>query len=74
VKDNGRGISPDKLEKIWEDFYQAEDPMTRRFGGLGLGLPIARVLVELHNGQIWGDSPGLDQGATFTVRIPLSKN
>ena len=70
ISDNGRGISPDSLEKIFEVFYQEDDHMTRRYGGLGLGLSIARELVELHRGRIWAESKGLGKGATFRVVLP----
>jgi signal transduction histidine kinase len=71
IQDNGIGIPPDKLTRIFEQFYQIEDHMTRRYGGLGLGLAIARVLVELHNGRIWAVSEGLGKGATFKIQLPL---
>jgi len=70
ISDNGRGISPDSLEKIFEVFYQEDDHMTRRYGGLGLGLSIARELVDLHGGRIWAESKGLGEGATFRVVLP----
>ncbi len=70
ISDNGRGISPDSLEKIFEVFYQEDDHMTRRYGGLGLGLSIARELVDLHGGRIWAESKGLGEGATFRVLLP----
>ena len=70
ISDTGRGISPDSLEKIFEVFYQEDDHMTRRYGGLGLGLSIARELVELHRGRIWAESKGLGEGATFRVVLP----
>ena len=72
IRDRGIGIPPDKLEKIFDQFYQVEDHMTRRYGGLGLGLSIAQVLVKLHNGRIWAESDGLGTGATFSVLLPLS--
>jgi signal transduction histidine kinase len=71
IVDNGIGIPPDKLERIFEQFYQVEEHLTRRYGGLGLGLSIARVLVELHNGRIWAVSKGLGRGATLKVQLPL---
>jgi signal transduction histidine kinase len=70
ISDTGRGISPEKLEKIFEVFYQVDDHMTRRYGGLGLGLSIARELVSLHGGRIWAESEGLGKGATFRVVLP----
>jgi len=71
IRDNGIGIPPDKLNRIFEQFYQVEDHMTRRYGGLGLGLAIARVLVDLHGGRIWAESEGLGKGSTFKVVLPL---
>jgi signal transduction histidine kinase len=72
ITDSGRGISPENLEKIFEVFYQVDDHMTRRYGGLGLGLSIARELVNLHGGRIWAESEGLGEGSTFRVVLPKS--
>ncbi|BAZ16352.1 putative two component hybrid sensor regulator [Calothrix sp. NIES-4071] len=55
---------------MFEYFRQEDSSTTRNFGGLGLGLAIVRQLVELHGGRIWVDSPGENQGATFTVQLP----
>lgn len=71
VQDDGIGIHPDQLTRIFEQFYQVEDHMTRRYGGLGLGLAIAKVIVELHGGRIWAESAGVGKGATFKVSLPL---
>jgi PAS domain S-box-containing protein len=71
VKDNGKGIAPTFLPHIFEYFRQADTSTTRTFGGLGLGLAIARQIVNLHGGTIQADSPGPDLGATFTVSLPL---
>ncbi len=71
VQDTGSGIDPDFLPHVFETFRQADSTTTRTFGGLGLGLAIARHLVELHGGRIWATSPGVGQGATFTVSLPL---
>jgi signal transduction histidine kinase len=71
IQDNGIGIPPDKLTRIFDQFYQVEDHMTRRYGGLGLGLAIARVLVDLHGGRIWAESEGIGKGSTFKVVLPL---
>lgn len=71
VRDNGYGISAEVMPHIFERFRQADSSNSRLHGGLGLGLAIARSLVELHGGQIEAHSAGLDQGATFTVRLPL---
>ncbi|MDZ7843301.1 MAG: ATP-binding protein [Anaerolineales bacterium] len=69
VRDTGRGIKTENLEKIFEVFFQEEEHMIRRVGGLGLGLSIARELVELHGGELWAESEGRGQGATFTVSL-----
>ncbi len=71
VIDTGKGIKPDFLNYVFERFRQADSTLTRSFGGLGLGLAIARQLVELHGGTICVASPGEGKGATFTVKLPL---
>ncbi|WP_390883630.1 response regulator [Kovacikia minuta] len=71
VTDTGKGIPPNFLPYVFEQFRQESSATTRRFGGLGLGLAIVRYLVELHGGTVQADSPGEGQGATFTVRLPL---
>jgi PAS domain S-box-containing protein len=71
VKDTGMGISSNFIPYVFESFRQADGSTTRRFGGLGLGLAIARHLVELHGGSINVSSPGEGKGSTFTLQIPL---
>ncbi|WP_100899596.1 PAS domain-containing protein [Nostoc flagelliforme] len=71
VSDTGKGISPDFLPYIFESFRQEDVSITRKYGGLGLGLAIVRQLVEAHGGIITADSPGEGFGATFTVQLPL---
>jgi len=71
VTDTGRGIAPDFLPHIFTPFRQAEPAATRSYDGLGLGLAIARQLVELHGGNIEVKSEGEGRGATFTVLLPL---
>ena len=65
------GFARAAAERLFEKFYQVEDHMTRKHGGLGIGLSITRALVEAHGGRIWAYSPGLNQGSTFTVALPL---
>jgi signal transduction histidine kinase len=74
VTDNGIGLEPDQLERIFDEFYQVEDYLTRRHGGIGIGLSIARALIEANGGEIWANSPGIGQGATFTMTLPLAKS
>jgi PAS domain S-box-containing protein len=71
VSDNGKGIAPEFLPHVFEYFRQADGSVTRKHGGLGLGLAIVRHLVELHGGVIAVTSPGTDCGATFIVSLPL---
>ncbi len=71
VRDTGKGISSEFLPYLFERFRQADASVTRALGGLGLGLAIARHLVELHGGTIEAESAGEGKGATFRVRIPL---
>jgi signal transduction histidine kinase/ActR/RegA family two-component response regulator len=72
VSDDGCGISRDFLPHIFERFRQADGTITRRHGGLGLGLAIARHLVELHGGTVTAESAGEGKGAAFTIRLPLA--
>jgi CheY-like chemotaxis protein len=71
VSDTGTGIAPEVLAHVFDKFHQADTSMGRRHGGLGLGLAIAKNLVELHGGLITAQSPGIGQGATFCVQLPL---
>lgn len=72
VEDTGKGISPAFLPHVFEQFRQAEGGTTRAHGGLGLGLTIAKHLVELHGGTIEARSEGEGQGATFAVELPAA--
>lgn len=71
VKDSGVGLQQDQLTRIFEEFHQVEDHMTRRHGGMGLGLAIAKGFVEAHGGTIWAESDGLNHGSTFIINLPL---
>jgi signal transduction histidine kinase len=71
VRDNGAGIAPDVLPHVFELFTQAEHATDRRRGGLGLGLALARNLVELHDGTVDAFSKGPGAGSCFTVILPL---
>lgn len=71
VSDTGKGIPPEFLPHVFEYFRQADASVTRNHGGLGLGLAIVHHLVELHGGEVAVTSPGVGQGATFIVQLPL---
>ncbi len=71
VEDTGRGISPAFLPYVFDRFRQADSSSTRAYGGLGLGLAIARHIVELHGGTIAAESEGVGRGATFRVVLPM---
>nr|MBA2733557.1 response regulator [Acidobacteriota bacterium] len=70
ISDTGEGISPDFLPYVFDRFRQADNSISRRHGGLGLGLAIVRQLVEMHGGTVSVSSGGLEQGTTFTVKLP----
>jgi PAS domain S-box-containing protein len=72
VADDGAGIESEFLPFVFDRFRQANSSATRSYGGLGLGLSIVRNLVELHGGRCWADSPGLRQGTTVTIELPIA--
>ncbi len=71
ITDTGVGIDPEVLPRIFDAFEQGEPDVTRRYGGLGLGLAITKAIVELHGGTITVRSEGKDQGTTFSVHLPV---
>jgi signal transduction histidine kinase len=72
VSDNGQGIESDLLPKIFERFLQGDASSSRQHGGLGLGLAIARQLIELHGGSVHAESDGTGQGAKFVIELPVA--
>lgn len=72
VADAGKGIEADFLPHVFDSFSQADSSLTRSHGGLGLGLAVAKSIIEIHGGAIGAQSPGPGKGATFTVRLPLA--
>jgi len=73
VQDHGIGIPVDKLQKIFEEFYQIEPPNTRRYGGLGIGLTIAKGIIEIQGGKITAESEGPNKGTTVKVVLPKAE-
>ena len=71
VHDTGMGIPADQLDRVFDQFYQVEDHMTRRHEGMGLGLAIVRAIARAHGGRAWAESQGAGLGATFTIAVPL---
>ena len=72
VQDSGIGLAPEHLPHIFERFYRVDKSRSRAGGGSGIGLTIAKHLVEAHGGRIWASSPGLNRGSTFTFALLLS--
>ncbi|MEZ4768592.1 MAG: ATP-binding protein [Caldilineales bacterium] len=71
VSDQGIGVSAEKLPQLFERFYQADAGVTRRFGGMGLGLALVREIVIAHRGRVWAESPGEGAGFTVSFAIPV---
>lgn len=72
VRDNGEGIPSDQVRRVFERFYRVDAGRSRARGGSGIGLTIARALVEVHGGRITAESPGPGRGAAFTVTLPVA--
>jgi PAS domain S-box-containing protein len=73
VRDTGRGIEPQIIERIFDMFVQGRSPLERVGGGLGIGLALARRIAELHGGTLQAKSEGANRGAEFVLRVPLSQ-
>ena len=73
VHDTGEGIPPEHLPHLFKRFYRVDPSRSRTRGGSGIGLTIARLLVEAHGGRIWAESPGKGQGSTFIFTLPVAK-
>jgi signal transduction histidine kinase len=72
VIDNGKGLTPEQMKHVFESFYVGEEILTRASGGTGLGLTIAKGLVEVMGGRIWGTSEGEGKGSMFAFSLPIS--
>lgn len=70
VKDTGKGISKDELGMLFNKYTRGHDSVTHATG-LGLGMYVAKVIVEQHNGKIWAESDGVGKGATFCFSLPI---
>ncbi len=72
VQDEGIGVPPEKLDRIFERFYQIEGGTTRRFAGMGLGLALVYEIITRHGGKVWAESQGEGHGLTVTFTLPLA--
>jgi signal transduction histidine kinase len=72
VTDTGIGIAPEHLPHLFERFYRVDAARSRALGGSGIGLTIAKAMVEAHGGRIWATSPGPGQGAAFSFTLPVA--
>ena len=72
IKDNGIGIAPENINLVFESFYQAEYYLNRTHGGVGLGLAIAKKIIEAHNGNIHAESEGLGKGSAIIFSLPIA--
>ena len=72
VADQGIGIPQEELASIFNRFYQIDSTTTRRFRGMGIGLALCQTIVTAHDGRIWAESAGLNQGSTFFITLPVA--
>jgi PAS domain S-box-containing protein len=72
VADTGVGLAPETLATVWDMFTQVRDTVDKAQGGLGIGLALVKKLVEMHGGRVEARSPGLGQGSTFTIALPIA--
>jgi CheY-like chemotaxis protein len=72
IADNGIGMPAELTSRVFELFVQGERALDRSQGGLGIGLPVCRMLMEMQGGTVTASSPGIDRGSTFTLRMPLA--
>ena len=70
VQDNGQGMTPEQISHVFDRFYRADPSRSRESGGSGLGLAIVRAIAKSHGGSVTAESPGLNQGSTFTLTLP----
>jgi signal transduction histidine kinase len=73
IKDNGVGIPAEHLLHIFDRFYRVDKSRSRAHGGSGIGLTIAKHLVEAHGGKLWVESEGKNKGSVFSFTLPLAK-
>ena len=71
VWDNGVGIAPENMVKLFEGFFRVDTPYSRLIEGTGLGLPFSKKMVELHGGKLSVESQGLDKGTTIRFTLPI---
>ena len=71
-EDNGNGMTPEQIGHVFDRFYRADPSRSRESGGTGLGLAIVRAIAKAHGGEVTAVSPGLNQGSSFTLTLPLS--
>ena len=71
VADNGEGIAPEHLDRVFERFYRIDPARSRASGGTGIGLAIVRAIVEAHGGTVTATSPGTGSGTTVTLLLPI---